>query len=432
MTQDTQTSAQPKRCSELDAMGMLVVVGLMFFHTAMIFYPGDFFIKNAPPSWEISQLVALTFVSFSGLWGMPLMFLIAGIAIWFSLRKRTAAEFVRERVRRILVPFVVGLLVIVPPQVYYAALQRDPTYSETYLQFLPQFFNVRFDLGSAMFIKGAPPGELFHLAHLWFLIYLFVFTLLLLPLFLYLRKPAGQCPEPGGGRRLIERWATFCARPWAIYLMALPVAVIEPALGTGLTGGWSGYVYIPFLAYGFLFAADARFEQAARRHRKSALLLGIVAFLVYLGGFYVLSEVGDVDPWTDYGLGSLLLRFFKGVTGWFWIVAIMGLASGARREQPANPGGDANVPPPEPPSPPRKPSLRERVVEYAGEAQLPFYVLHQTPIVVIGFYVVQWEVSTMVKYIVITLSSLVVTLLLYDIGVRRARLTRFLFGMRSK
>ena len=61
-----------------------------------------------------------------------------------------------------------------------------------------------------------------------------------------------------------------------------------------------------------------------------------------------------------------------------------------------------------------------------------YYVLHLTPIVVIGFYVVQWEVSVLVKFIVITLSSLVATLLLYEIGVRRTRLTRFLFGMKPK
>jgi len=49
---------------------------------------------------------------------------------------------------------------------------------------------------------------------------------------------------------------------------------------------------------------------------------------------------------------------------------------------------------------------------------------------VIGFHVVQWDASGNVKCIVISLSVFVVTLLLYDIGVRRTRLTRFLFGMR--
>jgi hypothetical protein len=69
---------------------------------------------------------------------------------------------------------------------------------------------------------------------------------------------------------------------------------------------------------------------------------------------------------------------------------------------------------------------------YAREAQLPFYVLHFTPIVVIGFFVVQWEVSVLTKFIVISLSSFAATLLLYDIGVRRTRLTCFLFGMKPK
>ena len=74
----------------------------------------------------------------------------------------------------------------------------------------------------------------------------------------------------------------------------------------------------------------------------------------------------------------------------------------------------------------------DRLARYAGEAQLPFYVLHMTPMVVIGFYVVQWEASAAVKYLAISLSTLVVRLVLYDVGVRRTELTRFLFGMRPK
>jgi glucan biosynthesis protein C len=57
-------------------------------------------------------------------------------------------------------------------------------------------------------------------------------------------------------------------------------------------------------------------------------------------------------------------------------------------------------------------------------------VLHQTAIVVIGFYVVQWEVETLVKYLVISFAALLITLLLYDLGVRRTAVTRLLFGMK--
>jgi glucans biosynthesis protein C len=61
---------------------------------------------------------------------------------------------------------------------------------------------------------------------------------------------------------------------------------------------------------------------------------------------------------------------------------------------------------------------------------LPVYVLHQTVIVVIGFYVVQWQAGALVKYPVISLTSLAATLALYDIGVRRTAVTRLLFGMK--
>jgi hypothetical protein len=293
------------------------------------------------------------------------------------------------------------------------------------MQFLPRFFHVKLGFDFPRFITGAPPDELFQTSHLWFLNYLFVFTLLLLPLWHHLRQPAG--------RRLVERFTGFCMRPWAIFLLALPIAVIEAALGTEYAGGWNRYAYIPFIVYGFLIAADARFGGAFRRHRKSALVLGVLALIVYFAGAYVHGPVVQFDAQTDYGLGSVLFRLLKGTTAWFWIVVIMGLAG--RKSQPG-PRQKQHAPESSRDSHPqslhRKPSFMDRVAQYANEAQLPFYVLHMTPIVVIGFYVVHWQTSPLVKYIVITLSSLVVTLVLYDIGVRRTRLTRFLFGMRPK
>ena len=58
------------------------------------------------------------------------------------------------------------------------------------------------------------------------------------------------------------------------------------------------------------------------------------------------------------------------------------------------------------------PRLRDRAIRYANRAVLPVYVLHQTVIVMIGFYMVQWEVPTLVKYLVISFTALVVTLVL--------------------
>jgi hypothetical protein len=111
-------------------------------------------------------------------------------------------------------------------------------------------------------------------------------------------------------------------------------------------------------------------------------------------------QVLEVDPRMNYDLVGVLARFLKGTASWFWVVAIMGLAGRASRPR-ARQERDAH------PRPPRaKPAFLDRAIEYAQEARLPFYVLHQTPIVVIGLYVVQWEVSALIKYLSIINSAL--------------------------
>jgi surface polysaccharide O-acyltransferase-like enzyme len=409
------TTASPRR-QDLDLMRAAVVGGLIFFHTARIFDPLDFYVKDQPPN------LALTlFVLFAGLWGMPLLFVVSGLGAWYSLRSRTAAGFVRERLARLLVPFLVGLLVVVPPQVYYQLhfQGQDPG---SYWQFYRDFFQVHLGLKFPWFVRPDDPPDLFEPAHLWFLYFLLVYSLLLLPVLRYLR---------GGGRQLLERLASFCARPWVILLLALPVAVIEAALGTEESGGWNRYAYVPFLLYGFLLAADPRFGEAIRRHARAALLVGVPAMFVLLGlGFYV-TEVAGRDPAVAYDGWSVLWRFVKGIGAWAWIITIMGAAMSVVRRR-------ARQPTPAVPRQPRPDDpaggtlrLRDRVIRYANQAVLPVYVLHQTVIVVIGFYVVQWEVGALVKYVVISLASLAATLVLYDVAVRRTALTRLLFGMKG-
>ena len=425
MTQNSQTSAQPSRSRAMYLMGMLIVVGLVFFHSAQIFSGADFYVENTDQG-RVAGMAANLLLGFANMWGMPLMMFIAGSAVWYSLRKRTVGQFLLNRVQRLLIPFVTGMVLIFPPQVWIALKFHLPSYSESYWQFLRRFFSVRFSLGAFPgFILGAPPDELWKIGYLWFLNFLFVYTLLLLPLFWYLRQPSGQ--------RLVTRCIGFLARPWAIFLLALPIGLIEAFLMTERAGVWNRFVWPFILVYGFLLACDRRFGQALQRHRKSALLLGIVAFVIYFIGTGYLLLVLEVDDWTNYSAVGLLARFFKGLGSWFWIVAIVGIAGhigkrGAHQDQAAPaPSGNPNPPPLDTLG---GTTWRDRLADYAKEAQLPFYVLHQLPIVLIGYFVVQWQVNALVKYVVIVLGALVTTLVMYDIGVRRTWPTRFLFGLR--
>ena len=75
---------------------------------------------------------------------------------------------------------------------------------------------------------------------------------------------------------------------------------------------------------------------------------------------------------------------------------------------------------------------RDKLADYSREAQLPFYVLHQLPIIMIGYFVVSWPINAFFKYIVIVLGAILATLLIYDIAVRRTPPTRFLFGLKPR
>ena len=74
----------------------------------------------------------------------------------------------------------------------------------------------------------------------------------------------------------------------------------------------------------------------------------------------------------------------------------------------------------------------DRVERYANEAVLPFYILHQTAIVIIAFYVVQWNTSVLLKFFTIAMAALTITLLLYEVVIKRTTATRFLFGMKPR
>lgn len=402
------------RRRDLDIAREVIVASLIFFHTARIFDDLGFYVKNEPQAPAVSFMVV-----FASLWGMPFLFVIAGFAVWHSLQRRGVGAFVRERFQRLCIPMIVGLLLVVPPQTYFE-LCGNPAYQESYAQFYPRFFGLTITRNFPWIAAATPDPKLFQPGHLWFLLILLISTLLLLPVFHWLRKL--------NGRQWVARIARFVISPWALSLLALPLAVIEAALGIEMSGGWNSWSYLVLLFYGYLFAADTRFGQVCRRYRINSLTYAVVGSAGGITGFFLLAA--HTDPLQAYDLGSVMLRFVKGLVGWYWIVTIWGFLENARSPGPGakirrNTAQASRIPQ-------HRRTFWVGVERYANAAVLPFYILHQLVIVAIGFYVVTWNTSAILKFLFISLAGLALTLLLYEILVKRTRLTRFLFGMKSE
>jgi len=334
------------------------------------------------------------------------------MGVRYAMRSRTAWGFAAERLGRLGIPFATGLVLLVPPMFYIEHLAQ-PGFHQPYGRFWLAFVNVP-AIARGLLPQGhwTSGGVGFDPAHLWFLYVLLVFSLALLPLFRYLRGPHGT--------RLVRRAAEQAARhPLAMLAVAaVPVIVTEAVFGPDhITGGWERLAYVfPFL-YGFLIASDARFESALARARWPALAIAAAATVGLLG--WAVAAGPGVVTGAEPGWSAL-----QGLAGWAWLAAIVGFAAALtarhRRTAPATPR----------PGPARAPRW-QRAAGYANQAVLPFYVLHEPVIVVFAWIIVRWHAPIGVEYPALVAASFTTTLVIYELAVRRYRITRLLFGMKT-
>lgn len=377
-----QTNSKERRY-DIDWLRVLAVSLLVPFHTGVIFCPGDSisYVKGEP------SLGINLFVDFVHRWHMPLFFLVSGAATWFSLGSRSAGRYLNERVRRLLVPLIFGTLAIVPVQVYWMRLSTRE-FDGSYLRFYPHFFN------------GVAPAGNFEWGHLWFLAYLFVFSLVALPLFLFLRSETG--------RRRTSALAAFCERGGGIFWLAVPLALIQAVFRAkwpgfqNLYNDWANFFfYLTFFVYGYILCSHEGLTRAIEKRGGASLTTAIMLQSVIL----VLQITGS-NPARGYSPGWILFMALHGFNSWCWILAILYLGRRHLR-------------------------FTNKALQYANEGALPFYMLHMAVVVSFGYYIVQWDVAPIIEFAAISAASLPATVILYDLLARRTRVTRFLFGLKA-
>jgi glucans biosynthesis protein C len=364
----------------LDWLRVIAFAILIFYHCGMMFVSWGWHIKNPETSREL-ELVMLFF----NRWRLPLLFFISGAGIWFSLRRRSSGEFVRERTVRLLLPLAFGMLVVVPPQIYVERIEQGAAYA-SYFDFWRTVFE----------FEAYPKGNLsWH--HLWFVAYVFVYALLGLPIFNALRS--------GAGRRVVSRFAGLLERySLAAYAINFPNVVVSLTLGPrwpathNLVADWANFTgSFLTLLWGFMIASDRRILDliTARRREFAFVWTGL---LVVFYGVAITGTRRDLPPFT-----------WELVNAYIGQMAIFTLVGYARHHL----------------------NFTNGFLSYATEAVYPFYILHQTVIVVIGSWLIHWPAPIPVKLGIAMIGCFGITLALHEV-IRRTSLLRPLFGMRPR
>ncbi|MXV08681.1 MULTISPECIES: acyltransferase family protein [unclassified Xanthomonas] len=365
------TTRPQERYDFLDWLRVIAIFVLFFFHTGMIFVGWGWHIVNSQtiPSLQWPMDIAHRL-------RMPLLFVVAGAGMWFALQRRSTGQFLQERTKKLLLPLIVGMFLVVPPQIYYERLLHGQ-WSGRYLDFY---------LTRVLQLKFYPAGD-FGWHHLWFILYLYAYVLLLLPGMLWWRRAARRI-APG---------------TW-LFLLGIPLGINEALLKPrfpethNFVSDW--YIFGQYLlltAYGYFMASMPGVWKWLSDMRRWSLVLGLAAFFLLISLF----SLGVIEH------DSLIDQVGANVFTWLWMMVFLGYGY-------------------------RYLSRTNRVLAWAKDASYPVYILHQTIIVILGYYVIQCSWGPWIKYVVILLLSMAACLVLYEGSLRRFAWLRLVFGMREK
>jgi len=372
----------PQRRYDIDWLRIFATLAVFFFHNARFFDTMDWHIKNAEHSEGMFILVA-----FLNAWIMPIFFLLSGTGSWFGLERRNWRQYLLDRGKRLLIPFyTVGALILIPPQYYWDRVTKG-LFGGAFIEFYPKFFNTfHFDFPFLSFWSG----------HLWFLRFLFLISLLTLPLLLYLKTSKG--------RHLISKLATLASVRGGIFLIIIPLFLVEllikPPPGGDTISNF--FYYLLFFMIGYLIPADSRFTASLKKSTSFSLGSGIAAFCL-IG--LVLAVIG-YDPWDkSFSPLFLVVSILVSINTWCWISYILGMGF-------------------------KHFNKNSKALAYGSQAVLPFYILHQTIILFVGWYIIPLDMFFLLKYLIISTASFVLIMLIYEVCIKRINMIRFLFGMR--
>lgn len=375
-----------ERRYDLDWVRIGAFLLLILYHIGMYYVTWDWHVKSPFASPAIEPLMLLT-----SPWRLSLLFLVSGVATGYLLERQGARGFMGRRSVRLLVPLVFGVLVIVPPQAYLEVVEKVQ-YAGSYGDFLGLYLTAY-----QGFCRDGDCLILPTWNHLWFVAYLWVYTLLLYGV---VRVAPGVVPPVRAW--LERRFVGLGVLLWPIaYLVAARVLLAFRFPSTHeLVNDWYNHAaYAPMFLLGFALAGARAPWETIERFRWHAFGLAVLAW-VFLCVWHQLDTLDVLSP------SLWLRRVWQTVFSaqiWLVILSVLGFAR-------------------------RHLNHDNAARRYLTAAVFPVYILHQTVIIVAAHALQPVRLAPLLEGVVLILITTAVCFLGYD-ALRRIAMLRPLFGL---
>ena len=344
-----------ERRHDIDWLRVIAIGLLLIYHIAIIFQPWAMFIGFIRSDESLEGLwKPMTMLN---VWRIPLLFYVSGMGLYFAMRKRNWKQLLLERTRRILLPFLFGIVAITPLHMF--------------------IFQKYYQM---------PLGYFAHMGHLWFLGNIFVYVILLLPLFFYLKKK--------GSSKFQKVLSLLMSHPGGPLLMSvffvIETLAVEPQLFAMYSKTWHGF-FIGFLAFffGFIFMYSGKtFWQTVLKWRW--LYVGLAA------GFYAVRY---------FVFATEAPGYLMAIESNCWIFGVFGF--GYRYLN--RPG---------------------KTLSYLSKAAYPVYIIHMFVLYAGAMFILPLEMPAALKFAAITTFTATGCYLIYEFIIRRAGFLKPFFGLK--
>jgi len=361
---------------DIDWIRISLIFSVFLFHIGMVFNGQNWHVKNDERILWLDPIM-----NYLHTWRMPLLFLVSGVGTRFALLHRNITQFMKERFFRLVIPFVAGMLLLVPVQGYFQNMASFDSLGEYYVYSFQQMFTA---------------GE-YNFQHLWFILYLFVISYVLVPFFHFYKSHFYE---------QFEVWMEgFCQIPGIFIVFSIPILLSQLFLLQFFAsqtmrlindGAYLTLITI-YYVYGFVLVGNLKIVGHLVRDRYWYAFMAL--------GLSVLYFMLDAKEPTRF----LQVIFYadKYLMGWTISLAILGFAKKYLNS-------DHTL---------RKP---------LNTSIYPFFLMQQPVIVVVAYYIVQLELALVSKAVLISGISLMVMAVFYRYIILRFSVLRLIFGLKGK
>lgn len=382
----TAAPAFPRRY-DLDWLRIIAFGLLILYHSGMFYVTWDWHVKSVYSGPEAEWAMRLL-----NPWRLALLFFISGVALRFAADKLGSSKLARERSVRLGLPILFGMAVVVAPQSW-LQLVESGEFQGGFLAFWPHYL----DFGSDFSIT-TPTWN-----HLWYVVYLLVYTLILAPF-------AGPISRFMAGRGAKVTQFLFGGKWGPLVVLTLPTApfllyrlTLDMHFPTthDLVWDWSNHAHsLTILMLGFLLAKDHAFWSAIQRALPwgigLVLVLGATLTFIWNGWDQITAE----QEWIIWPA-----RFARIFYAWIMIATLLGLGQ-------------------------RYLNRPSRALTYMTEAIFPWYILHQTLTVMLGFWLTRQGLPVGMEAILVIGGTFIGCALLHELVIRRVGFLRPVFGLK--